>query len=100
MPPKGSKKLNEKRKQIGQLATKRKTVSSLDQTLSELDKEINSLEHRLCRKRARIDKLKDLLGTSERKVTYFPIISVEAVNRRKRNPTKKPWYECQNKAVP
>ena len=66
------------------LATKRTAFSSLDQTLNDLDKEIYSLEHRLCRKRARIDKLNEALGGSESKVNYFPIISVEAVDRRKK----------------
>ena len=89
MPPKGSIKLNEKRKQIGKLASKRKTVSSLEETLNELDQEINTLEHRLNRKKARIEKLKENIDSiSETKeVKLFPIVSIDSVKRRRKNPT-------------
>ena len=92
MPPKGSIKLNAKRKQIGEFARKRKSLASLEETLYDLDCEINKLEHRLSRKKARIENLKETLkGVDESelaKVTY-PIVSIESVKRRKKNPTQK-----------
>ena len=62
MPPKGSKKLIEKQKQIGMLASKKKHVSSMQTTLSDLDKQINTLEHRLKRKKDRIAALEQSIN--------------------------------------
>ena len=94
MPPKGSKKLNEKRKQIGQLSSKKKVVSTLEKTLSDLDRKINTLQHRLARKRKRLDDLNEALtaidgnDTKKKIPELVPIITKNAAKRRKKNPTQ------------
>ena len=65
MPPKGSKIINQKRKQI------------------------NNLEHSLSRKRKRIEELNQFLNKTKdvSQNVSFPILTVNAAKRRKKNPT-------------
>ena len=95
MPPKGSKVLNEKRKQIGLLASKKKAISSMEQKLYELDKLINNLEHKLSRKRKRVEELNKSVNETKdvSQNVLFPILTTNAAKRRK-NPYKpKPQRE-------
>ena len=51
MPPKGSKALKRKQSLIGQFSSNKKRISTLEQTLSDQEKLINKLEHRLNRRK-------------------------------------------------
>ena len=51
MPPKGSKALKRKQSLIGQFSSNKKQISTLEQTLSDQEKLINKLEHRLNRRK-------------------------------------------------
>ena len=86
MPPKGSKALNEKRKQIGLLASKKKAIPSMEQKLSELDKLINNLEHKLSRKRKRVEELNKSVNETKdvSQNVLFPILTTNAAKRRKK----------------
>ena len=92
MPPKGSKALKRKQSLIGQLSSNKKGISTLQQTLSNQEKLLSKLEHRLKRRKEQASLVLNKIGKSVRndfntKVKLVPIVTVIAAIKRQTNPT-------------
>ena len=90
MPPKGSKALKRKQSLIGQFSSNKKQISTLEQTLSDQEKLINKLEHRLNRRKERASLVLSEIGKLVRsdfntRVKLVPIVMAVAATKRQTN---------------
>ena len=86
MPPKGSKALKRKQSLIGQFSSNKKQISTLEQTLSDQEKLINKLEHRLNRRKEQASLVLSEIGKSVRsdfntRVKLVPIVMAVAATK-------------------
>ena len=86
MPPKGSKALKRKQSLIGQFSSNKKQISTLEQTLSDQEKLINKLEHRLNRRKERASLVLSEIGKLVRsdfntRVKLVPIVMAVAATK-------------------
>ena len=88
MPVKGSKKLNEKHKFIGENARNKKEISNLESILNEQEKKVKSLQDKIRYRQKQASELKEKLMTIENDSTT-PLIAVSEAKRKRRleNPT-------------
>ena len=90
MPPKRSTALKRKQSLIGQFNSNKKWISTLEQTLSDQEKLINKLEHRLKRRKERALVVLNKIGKSGRndfntKVKLAPVVTSIAATKQKKS---------------
>ena len=94
MPPKGSKALKRKQSLIGQFSSNKKQISTLEQTLSDQEKLINKLEHRLKRSKERdslvLNEITKLVKNEfNTRVKLVPIVTATAATKQQEKPKNK-----------
>ena len=89
MLPKGSKALKRKQSLIGQFSSNKKQISTLQQTLSDQEKLINKLEHRLKRRKERdslvLNEITKLVRNDfNTRVKLVPIVTATAATKQQK----------------
>ena len=90
MPPKRSTALKRKQSLIEQFNSNKKRISTLEQTLSDQEKLINKLEHRLKRRKEQALVVLNKIGKSGRndfntKVKLALVVTSIAVTKQKKS---------------
>ena len=90
MPPKRSTALKRKQSLIEQFNSNKKRISTLEQTLSDQEKLINKLEHRLKRRKERVLVVLNKIGKSGRndfntKVKLALVVTSIAATKQKKS---------------
>ena len=89
MLPKGSRALKRKKSLIGQFSSNKKQISTLEQTLSDQEKLINKLEHRLKRRKGRdslvLNEITKLVRNDfNTRVKLVPIVTATAATKQQK----------------